>query len=255
MDFHKLTDDAIRRIRAEAYKIQAGDHAESFPILSQFGDEDLSETTDVRVQDGVATVRISGPIDPYFGVDLKAINSEIEDAGDLQQINLLLSSPGGMFAPALEFYNDLRSYADKGVEIVAEARSIVASAAVLPFLAGDERLMNTGAQLMIHEPRTALIMSGTAEDIEKRSTQVVNSLAAAADSIREVYADRVTASAEKLDEMINSETWLNADSAIEHGFATEEGESGSQITNAADDQAVLLFQGTLSGLIENQRSF
>ena len=118
------------------------------------------------------TVRVQGPLDDWFGFDVRALISDLDEAAP-QSIHLLIESPGGFLSDGLALYNDLRARARSGVTVTAEARGVVASAAVLPFLAAETRTMTTGTELMVHNPWSLLLLAGTADDIEDTVTKAV----------------------------------------------------------------------------------
>ena len=190
-------------------------------------------------------VRVQGPLDDWFGFDVRALIADLDDA-DPQSIHLLIESPGGFLSDGLALYNDLRGRARNGVTVTAEARGVVASAAVLPFLAGETRTMTTGTELMVHNPFSLLMLAGTADMVESRAAKVVAGLRSAEKTYREVIADRTGASRQQVTAWLKDETWFAPDEAVDGGFATAVIEDTAAAPTAQDAQARALAQRVLA---------
>ena len=181
-------------------------------------------------------VRVQGPLDAWFGFDVRALIADLDEA-DPQSIHLLIESPGGFLSDGLALYNDLRARARSGVTVTAEARGVVASAAVLPFLAADTRTMTTGTELMVHNPWSLLLMAGTADDIEDTVTKVVAGLRSGEKTYRDVLVERTGASRQQVTAWLKDETWFAPEEAVAGGFATAVMEDTAAATTAQDVQA------------------
>ena len=238
---------ALVEARAAAYRaIQARagvslrcldpDAAEAPPITALATDGD-----DARA----LTVRVQGPIDAWFGFDVRALIADLDEA-DPQSIHLLIESPGGFLSDGLALYNDLRARARSGVTVTAEARGVVASAAVLPFLAADARTMTTGTALMIHNPWSLLLLAGPADDIEDAVTKAVAGLRSAEKTNRDVLVERTGASRQKVTMWLKEDTWFAPEDAVAAGFATAVMADTVAATTAQDGQARALAQRVLA---------
>ena len=181
-------------------------------------------------------VRVQGPLDAWFGFDVRALISDLDEAAP-QSIHLLIESPGGFLSDGVALYNDLRARARSGVTVTAEARGVVASAAVLPFLAADTRTMTTGTALMVHNPWSLLLLAGEADDIEDTVTKVVAGLRSAEKTYREVLVERTGASRQKVTTWLKDETWFAPEEAVAAGFATAVIADTAAATTAQDVQA------------------
>ena len=113
-----------------------------FKCLEEDGtNENVLETS----QDGDEMVmRIQGPLDDWYGVSAKEIIAKLDEANP-KKLRLLIESPGGFVTEGLALYSDLRARTKAGTTIISEARGLVASAAILPFLAADTRYMGEGS--------------------------------------------------------------------------------------------------------------
>ena len=234
MDLRALVEaraTAYRAIQARAgvsLRCLDPDAAESPPITS------LTAAAD---DDACAlTVRVQGPLDTWFGFDVRALIADLDEA-DPQSIHLLIESPGGFLSDGLALYNDLRGRARNGVTVTADARGVVASAAVLPFLAAETRTMTTGTQLMVHNPWSLLLLAGTADDMEDTVTKVVAGLRAAEKTNRDVLVERTGASRQKVTTWLQDDTWFAPEEAVTGGFATAVREDTAAAATAQDAQA------------------
>lgn len=123
-----------------------------------------------------------------------------------------INSPGGSADEGVAIYNLLRRY-EPGVDTHNEA--LAASAASIVFLAGQKRTMERGSKLMIHRAHTIAI--GNTADLAKMSQVLAiydNDLAA-------IYAEYMQSDTDEIMQMMDAETWLDAEAAVESGLATD----------------------------------
>ena len=198
--------------------------------------DDAPSPVAVENDDGAVQVRIQGPLDWFWGFDVRALIADL-DAAEPKSIHLLIESPGGFLSDGLALYADLRARAREGVTVTAEARGVVASAAVLPFLAADERTMSTGTQLMVHEPWSFVFALGTADEIEDGLDKTLNGLRAGEKTLRDVMVERTSKSRQQVSAWLKAETWFAPDEAFEAGYATAVMEDSSTATAEEDARA------------------
>ena len=164
------------------------------------------------------TIRIQGPLDHWYGTSAEQVIRALDDAQPAS-IKVLIESPGGFVSEGLALYSDLRARSKAGVAVTTETRGVVASAAVLPFLAGDTRYMGDGSLLMIHNPWTFAFFMGDESDIRKGSTSTINALTANRKECARITATRTGMAIDKVTSAMNDETWYSADEAISAGYA------------------------------------
>jgi len=92
---------------------------------------------------------------------------------------------------------------------------IAASAASVIAMAGDKVLMSPVSMLMIHNPMT--VAFGNSEEMQK----AVEMLSSVKDSILNAYELKTGLNRTKLSHLMDAETWMDANKAIELGFADE----------------------------------
>ena len=125
-------------------------------------------------------------------------------------ITVWINSPGGDCVAAAQIYNMLMDY--KG-NVTVKIDGIAASAASVIAMAGTKVLMSPVSMLMIHNPMT-VAMGDTAE-----MKKAIEMLASVKESIINAYEIRTGMSRTKLSHLMDAETWMSANKAIEFGFA------------------------------------
>lgn len=152
------------------------------------------------------------------------------NAGD-GDITVWINSPGGDCVAAAQIYNMLSNYKGK---VTVKIDGIAASAASVIAMAGTEVLMSPVSMLMIHNPMT--IAMGDHAEMQK----AIDMLAEVKESIINAYVLKTGLSRAKLSHLMDSETWMNANKAVELGFADGvlNRESGVAENQNANDQEV-----------------
>ena len=166
----------------------------------------------VRNQDGSRILTIDGVIaeESWFDDDVtpKLFREQLNAAnGD---IVLYVNSPGGDCVAASQIYTMLMEY--KG-RVTVKIDGIAASAASVIAMAGTEVLMAPTALLMVHNPLTVAI--GDTEEMQK----AIAMLDEVKESIITSYELKTGMSRAKIAHLMDAETWMNAQKAIELGFA------------------------------------
>ena len=127
-------------------------------------------------------------------------------------VTVWLNSPGGDCIAASQIYTMLMDYKD---DVTVKIDGIAASAASVIAMAGTKVLMAPTALMMIHNPMTGAY--GNHTDMEK----AIEMLDEVKESILNAYEIKTSLSRAKLSHLMDSETWMNANKAIELGFADD----------------------------------
>lgn len=127
-------------------------------------------------------------------------------------ITVWINSPGGDCLAAAQIYNMLIDY--KG-DVTVKIDGIAASAASVIAMAGTKVLMSPVSMLMIHNPMT--IAFGNKGEMEK----AISMLDEVKESIINAYEIKTGLSRAKLSHLMDSETWMDANKAVELGFADD----------------------------------
>ena len=133
----------------------------------------------------------------------------IKNQGD---ITVWINSPGGDCIAAAQIYNMLKEHSGN---ITIKVDGIAASAASVIAMAGDKILMSPTSLMMIHNPLT-MVMGDSSE--MKKAIQMLSEVK---ESIINAYELKTNLSRTKISNLMDVETWLNANKAVELGFADE----------------------------------
>lgn len=138
------------------------------------------------------------------------IVKEIKDL-DVSQINVHIDSYGGAVSGGWAIYNALKQHKAK---ITTYADGFVCSAALYPFLAGDERYASNVSGFYLHEVSTgawgyAEDLRAAAEEAEKLTEIGINAF----EEIAGMNRDTVK-------QLMEAETWLTPQEALSYNIAT-----------------------------------
>lgn len=127
-------------------------------------------------------------------------------------VTVWINSPGGDCIAAAQIYNMLMEYPGS---VTVKIDGIAASAASVIAMAGARVLMSPVSMLMIHNPMT--IAFGDSGEMQK----AIEMLGSVKDSIINAYEIKTGLSRAKLSHLMDAETWMDTNKAIELGFADE----------------------------------
>lgn len=193
------------------------------------------------VHDNEADIYIYGDIVSWewFESDVSSytLSKEIEGL-EVDKINVFINSYGGEVAEGLAIYNQLRRHKAK---VVTYCDGFACSAASVVFMAGDERIMSNASLLMIHNVWSwaagdSKALRKQADDLEIMTQAAVNA-----------YMKHVTISEETLKQMMDDETWISPQDALEMGFATSVVDDPANRQAANQNARRLLVQLVLGG--------
>lgn len=159
-------------------------------------------------------LELSGTIaeDSWFDDDVtpQIFKNELNSgAGD---ITVWINSPGGDCVAAAQIYNMLSNYKGK---VTVKIDGIAASAASVIAMAGDTVLVSPVSMLMIHNPAT--MAWGDHAEMQK----AMDMLSEVKESIINAYVLKTGLSRPKLSHLMDAETWMDANKAVELGFADD----------------------------------
>jgi len=180
----------------------------------------------VETKEHRADLHISGDITKgfaFFGMSTKqetdvSYNDVAEALKDLPddvtEIGVHINSYGGEVAEGVAIYNALRSHHAK---VTTVCEGFACSIASVIFMAGDERIMRDSSLLMLHN--AAMPAHGDANAHRKAADDldVITELSKTA-YLNHAKGDLTR---EKLTEIMDAETWITPDQALEWGLATE----------------------------------
>ncbi len=153
----------------------------------------------------------NGPIsdETWWGDEITPVMFRDELAKISGNLTVWLNSPGGDCFSASQIYTMLKNH--KG-RVTVKIDGIAASAASVVAMAGDETLITPTGMLMIHNPMT--FASGNKSDME----QAIKILEEVKESIINAYVLKTGLSRNKISKLMDEETWMNAEKALQLGF-------------------------------------
>ena len=187
------------------------------------GSRPVAPSTDpvtVRAQaDGSVSLRIVGPIDWWFGVDV------IEGAQQLLRdrpsaVDVYIDSPGGDLFDALALRAALDTLVADGTSVTVQAGAVVASAAVPVYLAGTERKAQAYTRFMVHAPRAHFFGMGTLVSLPEAFENFLTTLTAGTELYWSTLASHVAQASVDTWAAADKDTWLTVAEAQEHGVVT-----------------------------------
>lgn len=143
------------------------------------------------------------------GVTTKRIAAALRAIGN-NDVVVNINSPGGNMFEGLAIYNQLRAHSGK---VTVNVLGIAASAASIIAMAGDEIQMGRGAFLMIHNCWGVCI--GNRHDLAKLALD----MEPFDKSMCDIYMARSGQASDAISQMMDNETYIGANDAIEKGFA------------------------------------
>lgn len=172
------------------------------------GDEDQPGMPDIDVENGAATIYVYGMIGGWDAPVTELLCRRIA-ALKVSTIHVRINSPGGMVFESVAIQTALEQ--NKARKIV-HIDGLAASAASQLMLCGDEIEIAPGGFVMIHDPET--LCFGDADEM-RSSADLLDSVKA---SIVAQYRARTGLSDAALGDMMEAETWLNAEQAVQMKF-------------------------------------
>lgn len=168
-------------------------------------------------------IEVKGPIIPssnqwlydWFEIEAtspKKVNDLIKNCKEGEDIEVEINSGGGSVFAGSEIYTALKSYAGK---VVVKIVGLAASAASVVAMAGDSVYMSPTSQMMIHNSATSA--EGDYRDME-HTAEVLKNINS---TIAQAYRIKTKISEADLLAMMDHETWLTPQQALEKGFIDE----------------------------------
>ncbi|MDD3882571.1 MAG: Clp protease ClpP [Eubacteriales bacterium] len=162
-------------------------------------------------ESGVRTLCLDGTIadESWWGDEITPRMFKDELFSGSGDIVVWINSPGGDCVAASQIYTMLMDYTGN---VTVKIDGLAASAASVIAMAGTEVLMAPTALLMIHNPMSIAI--GDTEEMQK----AIAMLDEVKESIINAYEIKTGQSRAKISHLMDGETWMNANKAIELGF-------------------------------------
>lgn len=148
-----------------------------------------------------------GEIYEYFGIECitpKKVKKSLDELAEDDTLHIKLNSGGGQVMAGQEIYALLRNRDDVDIEI----ESLAASAASVIAMAAPCKMLPT-ALLMVH--RAWMSSGGNKNDLERDAA----ALSAVDEALSAAYCEKSGMSKDDALELMDAETWLTAERALE----------------------------------------
>lgn len=149
-----------------------------------------------------------------------------------KKLNIHINSPGGDVFDGIAIYNILKDYAGEKTVIV---EGIAASIASVIAMAGDKIQMQNTSMMMIHKPWVIAI--GDSKTLKKEA-DVLDKIQGV---IVKAYQTKSSLTDKELQDLIDAETWMDAEDTLEYELATEIIEAPKEEKDSFDNR-ILSFQ-------------
>jgi ATP-dependent Clp protease protease subunit len=146
------------------------------------------------------------------GFTAKRMSAALRSIGEDKDVVVNINSPGGDVFEAATIYNLLAQH--KG-NVTINILGLAASAASVIAMAGDTIRISKIGFLMIHNAWSCVC--GNKDDLR----ECADILEKFDESILATYSSRASVEEKKIAKMMENETWIGADEALEYGFADE----------------------------------
>lgn len=199
----------VRKHNYEAQRPRASSAA--FPIRCR-----------IRAEGGVTRLDIFDEVGAdSWGGGLSAADVAGRLSGLRGPLDVHVNSAGGDVGEGLGVYNTIRGYQGGRKRTIVDGYA--ASIASVIVQAGDERIVEQGGLVMVHNPFTGVV--GDADDLRK----MADVLDKHASNLAEIYARRAGGTVAHWREVMKGETWFTAAEAVGAGLADRVGDGAASL--------------------------
>lgn len=173
----------------------------------------------------MAEILLYGEVSEWWdSVNAKDTAKTLVAVGE-DDVTIRVMSGGGDVFEGLSIYNSIKAHKGK---TTVHVDGLAASIASYFIMAADEIVVHENSHIMIHNPWT--FACGESGDLRKQA-DVMDKLR---DTLVDGYHARTGLERDVIVEMMNAETWMSADEAVEQGFAdrVEKGGDFEDIENS-----------------------
>ena len=171
-----------------------------------------------KTNDNVGEISIYGEIvsEKWFDEETSATSfkDDLNDLDDVDTINLHINSPGGSVFEGIAIHNMLKMH-KATVNVYVDG--LAASIASVIAMSGDTIFMPENSMLMIHNPWTFAM--GNAKELRKQADDLDRIAQASIKTYLSKSNGKIDE--ETLVKLLDEETWLSAQEAVDYGLADE----------------------------------
>lgn len=172
----------------------------------------------MAVKNDEAELTIYGDISEYDywnerSTSAYTLAKKIEALGNVRKINVNINSLGGDVKEGIAIYNALQRHPAK---VTTRCDGWACSIASVIFMAGDNRIMYPTSLLMIHNAWTSAWGANAAE-----MRKLADDLDTITSSSKKAYLEHISITEDALTQLMDDESWITPEDALEMGFATK----------------------------------
>lgn len=145
------------------------------------------------------------------GITGKSVVNALNELGNIENLDVRINSMGGDVFEGVTIYNRLKQM-DAKVTVYVDG--LAASIATIIAMAGDEVILSEGTLFMVHSPMTMAF--GNQREFQDK----IEILDTIEEEMLGIYARKTGLSRSEIRSLLHAETWMNAEEALEKGFAT-----------------------------------
>ena len=187
-----------------------------------------------------ARIAIDGPIG-WYGVTARDFRNELADLGTVDDIEVVINSPGGVVGDGVAIYNALKRHP---ANITTSIEGYALSMGSVIAMAGDSVQMASTGIFMIHDPWS--IAMGSATEMRKEA----DVLDVHKKALIKAYSMRPGVSPEDASQLMADETWMDADLALSFGFVDSLFDAPEEEATDEDQQALGLSGDEITAFLE-----
>lgn len=156
---------------------------------------------------------VAGEIEPGMAMGTCQHLMRLEREDPSSPVTVYVSSPGGQVGAGLAIFDALRTIS---CPIRTVCTELAASMGSIVFMAGDEREMLPHAEIMVHDPLIPQGAGGSALAVQETSRRLMSLRR----RLNGILAERSGLSLKRIQSLTAKDTYLDAERAVELGFAT-----------------------------------
>jgi ATP-dependent protease ClpP protease subunit len=176
--------------------------------------KDQPESVDLRIEGEMVDIEWAWLYE-WFGIPAASPNAFRNEIAKHAGKNIIvrINSYGGSVFAGIGIYDTLMEHKRTGAKVTTVAEKAM-SAATLPLMAGDEKLVTIGGMVMTHNPLSEIYGLAYASDFRK-AADVLDEIK---EAIINIYEEGTALDRVRISELMDQETYMSAQTAIKERF-------------------------------------
>lgn len=176
------------------------------------------------------------PVDGEFIV-IGDFLRDIDDLKERNKITVHINSVGGDLYAGIAIYNRLKTLP---ANVTTINDGLAASAGSIILQAGDTRQVHAGSNIMVHQAMAGLMGYYQTKDLK----EIIKQLDAGNKAAVNIYAEASGRDPDAIKAMVDKETWLTGQEAVDAGLADEVIDNGMPVSmSLSADKSTMMVNG------------